>query len=130
VKVFCIGVFDLFHFGHLRLIERAAALGELHVAVVADAAIRVTKGDDRPIIPQEQRLAIVQAIRGVTRSFLVPEFAITEEMVRDHDIIVIGEDQNHVLNQNLIPAAKLHRLPRSQGVSTSDIVRRIKGDTK
>jgi cytidyltransferase-like protein len=60
VKVFCIGVFDLFHFGHLRLIERAAALGELHVAVVADAAIRVTKGDDRPIIPQEQRLAIVQ----------------------------------------------------------------------
>jgi choline-phosphate cytidylyltransferase len=129
-RVVCIGVWDLFHFGHLRLIQRAASLGDLSVAVVADAAIKVQKGEDRPIIPQWERLAIVSALRPVVRAFLVPAFAVTQEMVDEHDVVVIGEDQRHIRDKHLVPTEKLHLLTRSPGVSTSEIVAKIKGGTQ
>ena len=50
--VFANGAFDLFHVGHLRYLEGAAALGDiLIVGVNSDASTRAYKGPDRPVIP-------------------------------------------------------------------------------
>lgn len=54
------GVFDLFHVGHLRYLEAAAAEGdELVVAINSDASTRAYKGPDRPVIPEAERAEIV-----------------------------------------------------------------------
>ena len=59
------GVYDLFHIGHLRLLERARAqCDRLVVGVSTDEVVREYKGHS-PIIPFEERVAIVKAIRYV-----------------------------------------------------------------
>lgn len=63
--VYTCGTFDLFHLGHLRMIQNAAALGEtLLVGVSTDELVADYKGA-RPAVPFEERLEIVRAIRGV-----------------------------------------------------------------
>ena len=60
------GVFDLFHVGHLRYLEAAAAEGDrLIVAVNSDASTRAYKGPDRPVIPEAERAEIIAGLACV-----------------------------------------------------------------
>ena len=65
--VFTNGVFDLLHRGHVTYLARARALGAaLLVALNGDAsARRLGKGEDRPINPLEDRMALVAALGAV-----------------------------------------------------------------
>ncbi|MCB1152681.1 adenylyltransferase/cytidyltransferase family protein [bacterium] len=64
--VFANGAFDLLHVGHLRYLHGAAELGDvLVVALNSDASVRSLKGEGRPILPLEERVALVSAIEGV-----------------------------------------------------------------
>lgn len=59
------GVFDLFHIGHLRLIQRAGARCRfLRVGVLSDDLVEKYK-NKRPVIPLDERMEILAAIRGV-----------------------------------------------------------------
>ena len=59
------GTFDLFHLGHLNIIKRAREYGDmLLVLVKCDEAIKL-KGQGRPIVDENQRAAIVDAIQYV-----------------------------------------------------------------
>jgi rfaE bifunctional protein nucleotidyltransferase chain/domain len=61
------GVFDLFHVGHLRYLKGARALADLLVvAVNSDASARLLgKGPGRPVVPEEERAEIVEALACV-----------------------------------------------------------------
>jgi D-beta-D-heptose 7-phosphate kinase / D-beta-D-heptose 1-phosphate adenosyltransferase len=60
------GCFDLVHAGHVATIEAARALGDrLVVLVNSDDSVRRLKGPDRPIQPQEDRVAVLQALAAV-----------------------------------------------------------------
>jgi len=60
------GVFDLLHVGHLRYLQGAAQQADvLVVAVNDDAAVRRLKGADRPIVGEQERAELVDALRGV-----------------------------------------------------------------
>jgi rfaE bifunctional protein nucleotidyltransferase chain/domain len=64
--VFTNGVFDLLHIGHLRYLQQARALGDaLIVGINSDRSVRVVKGLDRPITPQDERAEIVAALACV-----------------------------------------------------------------
>jgi cytidyltransferase-like protein len=66
------GVFDLLHIGHLRFLEAARELaGALAVGVESDARVRGWKGPERPIQSEEDRCALVGALRVVDRVFLI-----------------------------------------------------------
>jgi rfaE bifunctional protein nucleotidyltransferase chain/domain len=61
------GAFDLLHVGHLRYLQAAALEGDLLiVAVNSDSSVRLSKGDDRPVIPESERAELVAALRGVS----------------------------------------------------------------
>jgi len=65
------GVFDLFHVGHLNLLRNARdACDHLIAGVVVDELAQRVKGS-RPVVPLEERLAIVSSIRYVDEA--VPE---------------------------------------------------------
>lgn len=58
------GSFDLFHIGHLRYLETVKLYGEIMVVLVSgDARIKHRKGPQRPIIPEADRAAIVDALK-------------------------------------------------------------------
>jgi len=65
------GAFDLFHVGHLRYLRGAKELGDiLVVAVNDDESVRALKGNNRPVVPLEDRMTIVAAMEPV--DYVVP----------------------------------------------------------
>jgi D-glycero-beta-D-manno-heptose 1-phosphate adenylyltransferase len=66
------GVFDLLHIGHLRFLEAARRLGDsLIVGVESDARVRRWKGPRRPIQSEEDRCALVEALKVVDHVFTI-----------------------------------------------------------
>ena len=66
-------VADLFHIGHLRLLERAKALGtHLIVGIITDECVFNYKGR-QPIFSQDERLSIISAISYVDQAILQNE---------------------------------------------------------
>jgi rfaE bifunctional protein nucleotidyltransferase chain/domain len=73
------GCFDVLHVGHVRYLAGAKALGDvLVVAVNADEQVRKQKGEDRPLIPQDQRAEIVSALAAVDFVTIFDEPTVTE----------------------------------------------------
>jgi len=95
-KVLVTGCFDWFHSGHVRFFEEVSSLGKLYVVVGHDGNIRLLKGEGHPMIPQDERRYMVQAVRHVHRSLISsgsgwmdaePEIAAIEP-----DIYAVNED--------------------------------------
>ena len=65
-KVITVGVFDYFHFGHLRLFENAKKLGDYLIVAVQDGdSILKTKPNANVFYTTEQRIELVKALRVV-----------------------------------------------------------------
>ena len=68
------GCFDLLHAGHVRMIEAARALGDcLVVCLNSDASVRRIKGPDRPLVPEEDRATVLEALGCVDAVVLFDE---------------------------------------------------------
>lgn len=87
------GVFDMFHIGHLRLIERAAEQCEtLIVGVNSDELVEEYK-HKRPVINENDRAEIINGLKGVDRVEIVTTLDKCSLWDRYHfDAIFIGED--------------------------------------
>lgn len=130
-RVFTSGSFDLFHIGHLNILEKSAALGdELIVGVSTDELIEHYKGM-KPIIPFEQRIRIVASIKCVTK--VVKQTKLTEiaQLQREGiDIVTIGDDWKGKYLEGLEwmknqPGKEVVYFPYTEGISTTKIKRDI-----
>jgi len=60
------GCFDLLHAGHVRMLQAARALGDCLVVLLnSDASVARLKGPERPLVGQEDRAAVLQALECV-----------------------------------------------------------------
>lgn len=139
------GTFDLFHIGHLRMIERAKAMGDILVVLVkCDQAVK-PKGDARPFESQEDRAAIVDALRYVDYTMIpdrkidtgldVPE-AEREQYLRYYqlisdlrpDVLVKpGKKLPEILEKRYREiGTRICELEETQGISTTLLVKRIR----
>jgi D-beta-D-heptose 7-phosphate kinase / D-beta-D-heptose 1-phosphate adenosyltransferase len=88
------GCFDLLHAGHVRLLQQARSLGDcLIVCLNDDASVRRLKGNGRPLVPQEDRAAVLSALDCVDAVVVFDED--TPEAVLSRlrpDIFVKGGD--------------------------------------
>ncbi len=69
-RVLVTGCYDWFHSGHVRFFEEVSTLGDLYVVVGHDANVRELKGEGHPLIPEDERRYMVQAIRFVTAALI------------------------------------------------------------
>ena len=100
------GSFDILHAGHLRYLEHARALGDiLVVAINSDRSMRMIKDPGRPILPENERVSLVSALRCV-----------------DHVVLFDEPDVSRVLDV-LQPAVHAKGDPKNH--STRDIIGRI-----
>lgn len=68
------GCFDLLHVGHVRYLRAAKELGgRLIVAINSDDSVRALKGEDRPLMPAEERAEILAALSDVDAVVIFPE---------------------------------------------------------
>ncbi|MDK2973709.1 MAG: synthetase [Methanofollis sp.] len=91
-RVVATGTFDLLHPGHLFYLEESKKLGdELHVIVARDANVR---HKPRPVVPEDQRLAMVAALKPVDHARLGDSTDIfTPIREIDPDVITLGFNQ-------------------------------------
>ncbi len=77
---FVIGSFDLLHTGHLHFLQKAKEVGggKLLVGIIEDDIITEQKGKDRPIVSQQDRAELVDALKVVDYVFLAPALSISE----------------------------------------------------
>ncbi len=130
--VFTNGCFDLLHPGHVRLLERASALGRrLVVAVNSDASVRGLKGPLRPVLPERERAATLAALACVDAVTVFGEetpHALLEALLPD--VLVKGADWAHwIAGREIVEAAggEVRALPVETGYSTTDMVTNIRG---
>jgi D-glycero-beta-D-manno-heptose 1-phosphate adenylyltransferase len=65
------GCFDLLHVGHVRYLQASKALGDVLVVLVnSDASVKQFKGDERPIVSEEERLELLAALKCVDYTVL------------------------------------------------------------
>jgi glycerol-3-phosphate cytidylyltransferase len=91
--VYTVGTFDLLHVGHLALLEYCATLGDvLAVGVASDRVVKSYK-PNTPVIPLDQRLEMLQALRcvDIVRPYHELEY-VSGCKILNADIFVVGED--------------------------------------
>ena len=122
VKVITYGTYDLLHYGHIRLLERAKALGDyLIVGITADDFDK-TRGKINVQQPLEERIAAVRET-GLADEIIVEEYEgqkIDDIRRLEVDIFTVGSDWEGYFDY-LNEFCKVIYLPRTQGVSSSEI---------
>ena len=120
-KVITYGTFDLFHFGHLRLLQRAKALGDYLVVAVSSDEFNAIKGK-KCTYPYEHRAKIVEAIKYVDE--VIPEHKWEQKIddVQKHniDIFVMGDDWKGKFDF-LKDYCKVVYLERTKDISTTEL---------
>ncbi|AKB28525.1 FMN adenylyltransferase, type 3 archaeal [Methanosarcina siciliae T4/M] len=132
-RVLATGTFDILHPGHVYFLSQARALGdELFVIIARDSNVT---HKPKPIIPEEQRLEMVDALRTVDKAILGSEKDIFEPLKEIRpDIIALGYDQHfeiELLEKELTKRglpAKVVRIPLSKECplcSTGAIIKEV-----
>lgn len=95
------GVFDLVHYGHVYFLQGAKRAGgkntRLIVVVARDKTIEKMKGRP-PVLPEDQRRAIVEALKPVDKAILGHEEFDVSKMLKDikPNIVAVGYDQTEI----------------------------------
>lgn len=110
----------LIHHGHVRLLKAARQLGHVVVALTTDEEIRSKKGYE-PELDYAARAEVLLAMRDVDEVVPSP-WLLDEAFLQQHniDLLVHGHD-----NSNPISAEKLHILPRTEGISSTQLRARV-----
>lgn len=125
-KVLTVGVFDYFHYGHLKLFENAKKLGDYLIVAVQDGEyILKYKPDANIFYTTEQRVELVKALRVVDEVVLYNDVDKTVKEI-DFDVFAIGGDQVHAGFQRAVAWCEANgkeviRLERTPGVCSSSI---------
>ena len=127
-KVLTVGVFDYFHYGHLRLFKQARNCTPdpyLIVAVQEDDFIKKYKPDSKIFYTQSIRKEIISELKCVDEVVFYQDISSFIKSI-DFDIFAVGEDQNHAGFQEAIKYCEenhkqVARLKRTKGVSSSEI---------
>ena len=127
--VFTNGCFDVLHRGHVEYLEKSRALGsKLIVGLNSDASVRKLK-PDRPINSQDDRRAILLALRCVDEVIIFDEPTPLELIQRiSPDIITKGGDYS--LDQVVGVAKQTVIIPFLDGYSSTRIINATQGYRK
>lgn len=124
-KVITYGTFDLFHVGHLRLLERLRRLGDHLTVGVSSDEFNAIKGK-QSIVPYQDRAAIIRSLRCVDDVF--PERT-WDQKIQDVvsfgiDTFGMGEDWRGKFDF-LAPFCNVIYLPRTDGISSTLLRQKI-----
>lgn len=129
--VITFGTFDLFHLGHLRILERAAVLGDYLIVGVSSDQLNYNKKNFYPTYTQQDRMDIVQAIRCVDDVFIEESLEEKREYLLKYncDILVMGDDWKGKFDE-FSDIVEVVYLPRTALISTTEAKHRILNEAK
>ena len=128
--VYTSGTFDMLHINHLKMIEYARALGDiLIVGVNTDELVATYKST--PIIPFEERIALMKAIKGP--DIVIPQRSLDHKdkvSKLNFDIFVVGDDWVGKYDYLKEQGVQVVYFPYGAGISSSSLKKRIYNNYK
>jgi choline-phosphate cytidylyltransferase len=125
--VITFGTFDVFHVGHLRILERAASFGNRLVVGVSTDQLNINKKGRPPVYHQEERMEIVAALKCVDEVFFEESLELKGQYIIDKaaDLLVMGDDWQGKFDDfsNLCEIVYLTRTP---SISTTEVIEKIR----
>lgn len=129
-RVYVDMVGDLFHAGHVELLRAARAHGDwLVVGVLGDETAAAYKR--RPIMTLAERVAVIEACRYVDEVIADAPLEVDEDFLTEHEIAVVvhGDDLSPQAAEAVygaaVAAGRLRYVPRTTGISTTELIRRV-----
>ncbi len=126
-RVITFGTFDLFHIGHLRILERAKALGDYLIVGISTDALNYSKKQKNPVYSEKERMRIIEALKVVDEVFYEESLELKGEYIKKYnaDVLVMGNDWEGRFDEfkSLCEVVYLDRTP---SISTTEIIEIIK----
>lgn len=125
--VLTFGTFDVLHLGHLRLLERAKAMGDQLVVGVSSDALNINKKGRAPVFSQEERMKLVAALRCVDEVFLEESLALKRQYLEEKraDVLAMGDDWRGKFDE-FSDICRVVYFERTPAVSTTAIIEKIR----
>lgn len=127
-RVITFGTYDVFHVGHLRLLERARAHGDYLIVGVSTDQLNFSKKQRLPIYPEHERKAIIASLRCVDEVFDEESLELKGEYIQRHraDVLVMGDDWAGRFDE-FTPLCEVVYLERTPSISTTALIEKIQG---
>ena len=124
--VITFGTFDVFHVGHVRVLQRAAELGDRLVVGVSADALNIAKKGRPPVFNQDERLEIISALKVVDEVFVEESLELKRDYILEHgaDVLVMGDDWAGKFDW-VGDVCEVVYLPRTPSVSTTGLIEHI-----
>lgn len=121
--VITFGTFDVFHVGHINLIQRAASFGDRLFVGVSTDELNYSKKSRYPIYNERDRMKIVNSLRYVNLCFPEESLDKKAEYIKYYnaDVLVMGNDWEGKFD-HLSDLCEVIYLPRTPSVSTTEII--------
>jgi D-beta-D-heptose 7-phosphate kinase/D-beta-D-heptose 1-phosphate adenosyltransferase len=128
--VFTNGCFDILHSGHIDLLRRSRALGDvLVVAINSDTSVERLKGPNRPIIPEQERAELLDSLEMIDFVCIFEDDTPLEAILLIHpDVLVKGADwETNIVGKPEVEnwGGRVVALPLVEGRSSTAIIERI-----
>jgi len=129
--VFTNGCFDIIHFGHATYLEKAKKSGDiLIVGLNSDTSVRQLKGNSRPLIPQNERAALLAALESVDYVVIFNEdnpYKLISQV--SPDVLVKGGDwhSNRIIGADFVKSrgGKVNRIKYLEGYSVTKLIKKL-----
>ncbi len=124
--VITFGTFDVLHVGHIRVLKRAAELGDRLVVGVSADELNIAKKGRAPVFTQEERLEIVGSLKMVDEVFVEESLEKKRDYIVEHgaDVLVMGDDWAGKFDW-VSDVCEVVYLPRTPSVSTTGLIEHI-----
>lgn len=117
------GTFDVFHVGHINILQRAASLGDTLIVGVSTDKLNYEKKGRNPIYTEYDRMKIINSLRYVNLCFPEESLEKKAEYIKqyDADVLVMGDDWEGKFDylKELCDVVYLERTP---SISTTEII--------
>ncbi|WP_025565462.1 adenylyltransferase/cytidyltransferase family protein [Psychromonas sp. SP041] len=122
-RVITFGTFDVFHVGHINILERCASLGHTLIVGVSSDALNFSKKQRNPIYNEQDRLKIIQSLSFVDEVFVEHSLEKKREYIEYYrgDILAMGDDWKGRFDE-FSDICEVVYFPRTPSISTSEII--------
>ncbi|MER1975250.1 adenylyltransferase/cytidyltransferase family protein [Pseudocitrobacter faecalis] len=126
-RIITFGTFDVFHVGHVNILERAASLGDYLIVGVSSDNLNFSKKGRYPIYSQGERCKIISSLRFVNEVFIENSLELKKEYITQNnaDVLVMGDDWLGRFDW-VSDVCEVIYLPRTPSVSTTEIIEVVK----
>ncbi len=117
------GTFDILHYGHIRILQRAKEMGTYLIVGVSSDALNEKKKGRKPVYSEFERMEIIRSLRCVDEVFLEESLEKKSEYILNNsaDILVMGNDWEGKFDE-FQDICKVHYLERTPSISTTSII--------